>query len=103
MSFLRKLNRSQKRQFDKLEDKEKSDILQKEIEDKILPIMNQKVAQAFADGVLFAHDYLFEKYVNRIKDKPENEQDKIITELLAEIEKRSAIYKSKKSNTTDKN
>lgn len=92
MNFFRKLNKKQRRQFDKLKKEEKDQIISKEINDKVREKLNQEVAIAFADGFLFANNMIYEKYFDRWSKAKYNDKHKIAKEMIEEIEKNREKY-----------
>lgn len=85
MSFFKKLNRKQRRQFDKLDKEEKKEIIAHEINEKVKASTQRMIATAFADGHLFCSKMLYEKYFERYKSAKQREKAKIADEIMAEI------------------
>lgn len=82
MNFFKKLNRKQRREFDKLEKDKKIEIISHEINEKIKGERNKIVAKAFADGFIFANKMFFDKYF-KDWDKLSEEGKSNIAELIA--------------------
>lgn len=103
MSFLRKLNRSQRRKFDKLSVDEKKQIISKEINDKNREQLNRAVAIAFADGFLYAHNMMHDKYFEWWSKAKYNDKHKIAKEMFEEIEKNRKKYLERHKLNKDEN
>lgn len=85
MSFLRGLNRKQRRQFDKLHDEEKKQIVAHEISEKIKDTTQKQIGMAFAQGVMWGNKLLYDKYVTQWDSSKYNGKHKIAKELVEEI------------------
>lgn len=85
MSFIRNLNRKQRRKFDKLEQEEKKQILAHEISQKVNEAAGKKISNAFVQGAVFANKILYEHYLEGIENLSEEEKTKRINDLVEEI------------------
>ena len=104
VSFLSRLNRKSRRQFDNLSKEEKKDIISKEINEKIKETINKEVAMAFADGFLFASKMLYDKYFQNWSSAKYNDKHKIAKELMKEIEENTEKYNNRRGlNKTKEN
>lgn len=92
MNFFRKLNRKQKRKFDKIELEEKKQIVSHEINQKIKERLNREVSIAFADGFLFANKMLYDKYYEKWNSAKYNEKHKIAKSMIEEIVSNAIRY-----------
>lgn len=102
MSFFRKLNRKQRRQFDKLEQEEKNQIIAREISEKIKETSQKQIAVSFIKGTIWANKILYDKYVTAWDAANYNDKRKVAKELIDEIRMR---YENsiKKENETKNN
>lgn len=95
MSFFKRLNRQQRRKFDKLNNKQKQEIVSAEVNEKLSHIMAQQIAKSFIDGNLWAYKEIMEKYCNPIlalKGKNAKERNRILDELINEVSVRYQKY-----------
>ena len=85
MGFLRGLNRKKRRQFDKLEQEEKKQIVAHEILEKIKETTQKQISSSFVKGVIWANKILYEKYVTAWDEAKYEEKRKVAKELIEEI------------------
>lgn len=85
MSFLRSLNRKKRRQFDKLEQDEKNQIIAHEISEKMKETTQKQIGVAFVKGVVQANEMLYKKYVTAWDAAKYDEKRKVAKQLVEEI------------------
>lgn len=84
-SFLRSLNRKQRRQFDKLDTDEKKDILVAEVAKKINEAAGKKISDAFVQGVIYANKLLYDHHLTDWETASPEKKMEIAVALVAEI------------------
>ena len=85
MSFFSKLNRKQRRQFDKLEQEEKNRIIAHEISEKIKETTQKQIALSFIRGTEWVNKMYYEKYVVSWDAAKYDAKRKVAKELIEEI------------------
>ena len=85
MSFFSKLNRKQRRQFDRLEQEEKNRIIAHEISEKIKETTQKQIGVAFVKGVAQANEILYNKYFTEWDAAKYDEKRKVAKQLVEEI------------------
>lgn len=93
MSIIKNFNRKDRRKFNKLSKEEKDQIVQYDINEKVNEAISKEVPKVFSRGVLFANQFLYEKYLLPRSKASGKEKERITKELFAEIEKRAEIYR----------
>lgn len=68
MNVFKGMNRKQKREFDKLENDKKAELLQAAIVDKVSGTMATEIAKAMISGMELEREQLYQKYVVNIDD-----------------------------------
>lgn len=85
MSFFSKLNRKQRRQFDKLEQEEKNRIIAHEISEKIKETTQKQIGLSFIRGTEWVNKMYYEKYVVAWDAAKYDAKRKVAKELIEEI------------------
>lgn len=85
MSFFSKLNRKQRRQFDKLKKEEKNQIIAHEISEKIKETTQKQIALSFVRGTEWVNKTYYEKYVVAWDAAKYDAKRKVAKELIEEI------------------
>lgn len=102
MSFLRGLNRKKRRQFDKLEQEEKNQIIAHDIAEKFKEVGERQIAVAFVKGVVHANEMLYEKYVTAWDAAKYEEKRKVAKQLVEEIRMHHQKYLETQKNAENK-
>ena len=102
MSFLRGLNRKKRRQFDKLEQEEKNQIIAHDIAEKFKEVGERQIAVAFVKGVVHANEMLYEKYVTAWDAAKYEEKRKVAKQLVEEIRMHHQKYLETQQNAENK-
>lgn len=102
MSFFRGLNRKKRRQFDKLEQEEKNQIIAHEISQKVSETTQKQIAVAFVKGVVQANEMLYEKYVTAWDAAKYEEKRKVAKQLVEEIRMHHQKYLETQQNAENK-
>lgn len=84
-SFLRSLNRKQRRQFNKLDTDEKKDILAAEVAKKINESAGKQISKAFVHGAIFGNKILYEHYLTNWDIIDDAKKLRVANELADEI------------------
>ena len=104
-SFLRSLNRKQRRQFNKLDEDEKKDILAAEVAKKINESAGKEISKAFVKGTIFANKLLYDHYLTKWDELDDHEKMGIAEALVAEIklhrDKALAMFPEDNQKDTD--
>lgn len=104
-SFLRSLNRKQRRQFNKLDTDEKKDILAAEVAKKINESAGKEISKAFVKGAIFANKLLYDHYLTKWDELDDHEKMGIAEALVAEIklhrDKALAMFPEDNQKDTD--
>lgn len=87
MNFFRKMNRSQKRKFDKLGKNEQLEIFTHELNEKVKDERNKAVAQAFADGFLFASNMMYEKFFEKWHNSTPSDREEVARDFMEYLKK----------------
>ena len=96
MSIIRKINRKQKKAYNKASNLEKAQIIKSQIDDKIIDTVNKNIADSFVLGATSTYKILAENYViELLETKDEDRQQELISALLAEI---MTVYNKTKNN-----
>lgn len=98
MSFFRKLNRKQRRQFDKLEQEEKNQIIAHEISQKVSETIQKQIYIASVNGVIHGNELLYKKYVTAWDAAKYEEKRKIAKQLIEEIRMHHQKYIENQKN-----
>lgn len=86
MSIFKKMNRKQRRQFDKLNQEEKNQIIAHEISEKIKETTQKQIALSFIRGTEWVNKIYYEKYVlSWDAAKYDSKRKKVAKELIEEI------------------
>lgn len=85
MSFFRKLNRKQRRQFDKLDKNEQKQVIATEINKAVSDVTKKQIANAFLRGVAWENKLLYEKFVTKWDAAKYNEKRNVGKELVEYI------------------
>lgn len=86
MSFLRGLNRKQRRQFNKLEKDEKMQLLSHEMSEKYREMLNKEVAKSFIDGILFESKLLYDRYLNDyFNEEDQTKKDELVQKMIENV------------------
>lgn len=85
MNFFKKLNRKQRRQFDKLKQEEKNQIIAHEISEKIKETTQKQIALSFIRGTEWVNKMYYEKYVVAWDSAKYDAKRKVAKELIEEI------------------
>lgn len=104
-SFLRSLNRKQRRQFNKLDTDEKKDILAAEVAKKINESVGKEIARAFVKGSIFANKVLYDNHLAEWDSADHQKKMGIAEALVAEIklhrDKALAMFPEDNQKDTD--
>lgn len=84
-SFLRSLNRKQRRQFDKLDSEEKKEIIAADIAKKINESAGKQISKAFIQGAIFGNKVLYEHYLTNWDILDDAQKLRVANELAHEI------------------
>lgn len=68
MNIFKNMNRKQKREYDKLDNDKKEELLQAAIVDKVSGTMATEIAKAMITGMELEREQLYQKYVTKIDD-----------------------------------
>lgn len=86
MSFLRGLNRKQRRLFNKVEKDEKIQILSHEMSEKYREMLNKEVSKSFIDGLLFASKLLYDRYLNDyFNEEDQAKKDELVQKMIENV------------------
>lgn len=84
-SFLGNLNRKQRRQFNKLDEDEKKEILIAEVAKKVNETAGKKISDAFVQGAIYANKLLYDHHLTGWEEASPEKKMEIATALVAEI------------------
>lgn len=87
MSFFDRMNRSQKRKFNKLKKEEQLEIFTHELNEKVKVERNKAVAVGFADGFLFASNMMYEKFFEKWHNATPSDREEIAREFMEYLQK----------------
>ena len=86
MSIFDRMNRQQKREFEKLPQNEKLEIIAAEIQNKASAAMQDEIANSVYRGYVLAHSMLYEDFVKPfMESKDEKESEHILAGLIQKI------------------
>lgn len=102
MGILRSLSRKKRRQFDKLEQEEKNQIIAHDIAEKFKEVGERQIAVAFVKGVVHANEMLYEKYVTAWDAAKYDEKRKVAKQLVEEIRLHHQKYLETHKNADNK-
>lgn len=84
-NFLRSLNRKQRRQFNKLDEDEKKEILVAEVAKKINETAGKKISDAFVQGAIYANKLLYDHHLTGWDEASPEKKMEMAVALVAEI------------------
>ncbi len=104
-SILASMNRKAKRNFDKLSQEQKAEIIKTEIINKVSVAMSQEISKSMIYGIAFGKEQLYKNYVSKI-DELEcngNNSSEEIQKLLSHIREEhfKFIQEERNSNKMD--
>lgn len=106
-NFFKKMNREQKRQFDKLSKEQQLDIFAAEINKQNLKVFEKEIQMSIYRGFLIACNFLYEKYVDKyLQLDPENDGEqmaKLVGECFAEIARINETYNAESKKPIEYN
>lgn len=82
MSFFEKMNRKQKRKFNKLSPEEQAPIIEAELVQKVSPIMAKEIANSMIAGADLVWEQLYSDYVSMIDATYEESELRLRIEAL---------------------
>lgn len=94
-----KMNRKQKRKFNKLSPDEQAPIIEAELIQKVSPIMAKEIAKAMITGMDLVYEKLFDEFVNPLDTTDsEDEWNMMINNLLSLIRTQYLRIETNKAN-----
>ena len=87
MSFLSRMNRSQKRKFNKLGKQEQLEIFTHELNEKVKAERNKAVADAFADGFLYASNMMYDKFFEKWHNSTPSDREEVARNFMEYLKK----------------
>lgn len=97
MNVFQKLNRKQKRQFAKMTDQQKEEMLSAELQPALQRAVNKASAEAFVAGFLYANEFLYGKYLTDYVYMDEQQREDVCVALVDEIVKGKKRYDEHKA------
>lgn len=85
MNAFQKLNRKQKRQFEKLTDQQKEEMIFAELKPKMQQMANKAATEAFVAGFGCACNFLYEKHLKNYASLTEEERKNLLAGIVADI------------------
>lgn len=69
MSIFKNMNRKERREFDKLPNDKKGEIIHAEIVNQVSPILQKRIAKAMVNGMKLEREQLYQKYLTKIENE----------------------------------